>query len=147
MHLFWKVHGHYLFRSYLSACLFIFLTMLSRFSRVQLFATLWTATHQALLSMGFSRQEYWRGLPDPPPPGDLPDPGIEPTSLVFPALAGGFFTTVHLGNSYIHMYPLPLGFLPIQVTTRLKQSSLLQAWVSPFRAFNTWLEASCLRVD
>jgi len=39
-------------------------------------ATLWTAAHQAPLSMGFSRQEYWSGLPRPPP-GDLPDPGIE----------------------------------------------------------------------
>ena len=42
--------------------------------------------------MGFSRQEYWSGLPFPSP-GDLPDPGIEPTSLLSPALAGGFFTT------------------------------------------------------
>ena len=40
----------------------------------------------------FSRQEYWSGLP-PPTPGDLPDPGIEPTFSVFSALAGGFFTT------------------------------------------------------
>ena len=42
--------------------------------------------------MGFPRQEYWSGLPFPSP-GDLPDPGIEPTSLASPALAGGFFTT------------------------------------------------------
>ena len=47
--------------------------------------------HQAPLSMGFSRQEYWSGLPFPPP-GDLPDAGIEPQSLVSPAWAGGFFT-------------------------------------------------------
>ena len=47
--------------------------------------------HQAPLSMGFSRQEYWRGFPCPP--GDLPDPRIEPASLLSPALAGGFFTT------------------------------------------------------
>ena len=45
-----------------------------------------------LLSMGFSRQEYWSGLPCHLP-GDLPDPGIKPASLMFPALAGGFFTT------------------------------------------------------
>ena len=43
-------------------------------------------------SMGFSRQEYWSGLPSPPP-GDLPDPGMKPASLRSPALAGGFFTT------------------------------------------------------
>ena len=48
-------------------------------SGVQLFATLWTVARQAPLSMGFSRQEYWSGLPFPSP-GDLPDPGIEPGS-------------------------------------------------------------------
>ena len=48
-------------------------------SRVQLFATLWTVAHKAPLSMGFSRQEYWSGLPFPFP-GDLPDPGMEPRS-------------------------------------------------------------------
>ena len=58
-------------------------------SRVQLFATLWTVAHQAPLSMGFSRQGYWSGLPHPPP-GDLPNPGIEPESVMSPALAGGF---------------------------------------------------------
>ena len=48
-------------------------------SRVQLFATPWTVTYQALLSMGFSKQEYWSGVPFPSP-GDLPDPGIKPGS-------------------------------------------------------------------
>ena len=52
--------------------------MLSHFSHVQLFVTLWTIALQAPLSMGFSRQEYWSGLPCPLP-RDLPDPGIEPT--------------------------------------------------------------------
>ena len=66
--------------------------MLSCFSHVQLFATLWTAAHQAPLSMGFSRQEYWSWLPCPPS-GDLPDPGIKPLSLKSLALSGGFFTT------------------------------------------------------
>ena len=64
----------------------------SHFSPVWLFATLWTVTRQAPLSMGFSRQEYWSGLPCPLP-GDLPDPGIEPASLMSPALAGWFFNT------------------------------------------------------
>ena len=62
-------------------------------SCVQLFVIPWTVAHQALLSMGFSRQEYWSGLPLPSP-ADLPNLGIEPTSLVSPALTGGFFTTV-----------------------------------------------------
>ena len=66
--------------------------MLSCFSRVWLFETPWTVARQAPLLMEFSRQEYWSGLPCPPP-GGLPDPGIELTSFMSPALAGGFFTT------------------------------------------------------
>ena len=60
-------------------------------SRIRLFEIPWTVAHQAPLSMGFSRQEYWSGLPFPSP-GELPDPGIEPESLVSPSLAGRFFT-------------------------------------------------------
>ena len=59
--------------------------MLSHFSHVQLFATPWTVAHQTPLSMGFSRQEHWSGLPCPPP-GDLSNPGIEPMSPEAPAL-------------------------------------------------------------
>ena len=69
-------------------CVFV----LHCFSRVQLCVTLWIVACQTPLSMGFSRQEYWSELPHPPP-GDLLDPGIEPASVVSPALAGGFFTT------------------------------------------------------
>ena len=72
--------------------LLIVLCMLSHLSHVWLFVTLWTVAHQALLSIGFSRQEYWSGLPCTPP-GDLPDPVIKPESLTFPALADRFFTT------------------------------------------------------
>ena len=54
--------------------------MLNCFSRVQLFATLWTVAHQAPLSVGFSRREYWSGLPCPSP-GDLLNSGIESASL------------------------------------------------------------------
>ena len=61
-------------------------------SHIHLFATLWTVARKAPLSMEFFRQEYWSGLPCPPP-GDLPDAGMEPTSLVCSALAGGFFTS------------------------------------------------------
>ena len=65
--------------------------VLSLFSRILLFATPRTVDHHAPLSMGFFMQEYWSGLPFPPP-GDLSDPVTEPVSPVFPALAGGFFT-------------------------------------------------------
>ena len=60
-------------------------------NQVQLFVILWTVAQQTPLSMGFSRQEYWIGLPFPPP-GDLPDPGIQSWALEFTALAGGFVT-------------------------------------------------------
>ena len=60
----------------------------------------WTVTHQAPLSMGFSRQEYWNGLPFLTP-GDLPNPGIKPASLVSPALAGGFFTTSDTWEAHV----------------------------------------------
>ena len=60
-------------------------------SHVQLFETPRTLDRQAPLSLGFSRQEYWSGMPFPPP-GDLPDPGIIPMSLASPVLADGFFT-------------------------------------------------------
>ena len=66
--------------------------ILSRLSSVQLCATLWTIACQDLLSMGFSKQEYWSGLPFPPP-GDLPEAKIEPVSLMSPVSAGKFFTT------------------------------------------------------
>ena len=72
-------------------------------SHVQLFATPWTIACQAPLSLGFSRQEYWSGLPFPSP-GDLPDPGIEPESFVSPALAGGFITTAPPGKPHLVMY-------------------------------------------
>ena len=66
--------------------------VLSLFSHVQLVVTLWTVAFQASLSMGFSRQEYWSELPCPPP-GDLPEAGIEPASPASPALADRFITT------------------------------------------------------
>ena len=65
--------------------------VLSYFSHLRLFTVPQTVAHQAPLSKGFSRQEYWSELPLPPP-GDLLDPGIKLASLMCPALVGGFFT-------------------------------------------------------
>ena len=73
--------------------------VLSRFSCVQLFATLWSVACQAPPFMGFSRQEYCSGLLCPPL-GDLPHPGAELSSLVSPALAGRFFTTSTIWESW-----------------------------------------------
>ena len=72
-------------------CVCVCVCVLSHFSCVWLCVTLWTVACQAPLSMRFSRQEYWSGLPCPSP-RDLPNPGIKRTSLRSPALAGGFFT-------------------------------------------------------
>ena len=74
--------------------------VLSCFSHVQLFATPWTVARQAPLSMGFSRQEYWSGLPCPPP-GDLPDPGDK---TCVSCIAGSFFTASV--NKSIHQLAL-----------------------------------------
>ena len=73
--------------------------MLSHFTCVQLFATLWTVAHQAPLSMGFFKQEYWSGLPSPPP-GDLPDPGIKPES---PALQMDYLPPSYQGGQATHI--------------------------------------------
>ena len=70
------------------------LLLLSHFSRVRLYVTPWTAAHQVSLSMGFSRQEYWSGL-QCSPPGDLPNPGIEPGS---PALQADPLPLSHQGS-------------------------------------------------
>ena len=79
-----ELQSKHLARVYVCVC------TLSHFSCVSVMV--WTVVCQGPLSMGFSRQEYWSGLPRPPP-GDLPNPGTEPTSLTSPALASRFFTT------------------------------------------------------
>ena len=85
--------------------------MLSCFGPVWLFATLWTVGAQAPLPMGFSRQEYWSGLPYPTPEY-LPNPGLKPMSRMSPALAGRFFTTsttwevLREKNSFLFVYLL-----------------------------------------
>ena len=73
-----------------------------RFSVMSDSAILGIVAHQAPLSMGFSRQEDWSGLPFPPP-GDLPDPGMEPASLPSPALAGRCFTTSSTWEAQCHV--------------------------------------------
>ena len=115
--------------------------MLSHFSHVQLFATLWTVACQASLSMGFSRQEYWSGFPCPLP-GDLPHLGIEPTSLMSHALAGRFFitsTTSRQGQRYMpfesllfltgkqQLFPEALSRRFLLISQRPKPLSILDA--------------------
>ena len=78
-------------------------------SPVPFFATPWTVADQAPPSMGFSRQEYWKGLPFSPP-GDLLNPGIKPVSPVFPALAGKFLTTEPPGKALHWVLHFPGNF-------------------------------------
>ena len=88
-----RIPCYLLSQSALHYCLFITMcSVLSCFSYDWPFVTRWTVAHQASLSMGSFRQEHWNGLPCSPP-GDLPNPATELTSLMYPALAGGFFTT------------------------------------------------------
>ena len=77
--------------------------MLSCFRCVWPFATLWTVALQAPVSMGFSRQEYCSGLPHPPP-GDLPNPGIELVSPMSPVSAGKLFTTSATWKAHLYLY-------------------------------------------
>ena len=83
------------------------LCVLSCFSHVQLFIALWIVACQVSLSMEFSWQEYWSGLPCPPS-ADLHDPGIEPSSFLSPALAGGLFTTSAIWEAHTHLQWLKL---------------------------------------
>ena len=81
------VENHWFTGVYVCVCVCV-----SHFSRIWPCVTLWNVTCQAPLSMGFSRKKYWCGV-SCPPPGDLPDLGVKPTSFISPALAGMFFTT------------------------------------------------------
>ena len=91
-------------------------------SCIQLFAILWTVAYQAPLSMEFSKQKYWNGLPFPPPE-DLLDPGIEPESLASSALAGRFFTNcatweaINTGEIYFFWGNFPYGQMHEMIIT------------------------------
>ena len=95
-------------------------------SRVQLFETPWTVAHQAPLSMGFFRQEYWSGLPFPPP-GDLPNPGIKPESPMSPALQEDSLPAESLGS-------------PQYAICTTAERSLLSYTV---RSFSPWAPSLC----
>ena len=104
--------------------------VLSHFSHVWLLATIWTVARQAPLSMGFSRQEYWSVFPCPPP-GDLPDPGMEPTS---PALGRRFFTTIATWEA-LHVLvggTKPASpFFPLLAPSHNSKGALHSCWQQP----------------
>ena len=103
------------------------LLLLRHYSHVQLCATLWIVAHQAPLSMEFSRQEYWSGLPFPSP-GDLPHPGIEPRS---PALKADSLPSELPGKSqYIYIYT------GTSSTPRMEKPGGLQSILLPYKIDN-----------
>ena len=89
--------------AYVHVCMCVWMVracaVLSRLHVSDSFVSPWTVTTQTPVFVGVSRQECWSGLPFPPP-GDLPDPGIEPMSLDSPALAGRFFITEPPGKPF-----------------------------------------------
>ena len=116
---------HWVTECYTCAC------VLSHFSCVRLFAALWTVTCQTTLSMGFSRQKYWSGLPCPPP-GDLLDPGIEPASFISPTLVVGSLPLAPPGKpkskvALCKKFPACCihSLMPFYLKVRLGRSSLL----------------------
>ena len=117
--------------------------VLSHFSNAWLFVTLWAVACQAPLSMGFSRQECWSGLPCPPP-GDLPDPRIEPSSFMSPALTDGFFTTRATWEALI-VNPLTLNFFFFGKFLEDYDDLLLYIYpVQVFQHFLWYLESTLL---
>ena len=93
----------------------------------------WTVAHQVLLSMGFSRQEYWSGL-SCLPPGNLHDSGIEPVSLIYTAMAGGFFTTratweARVSHTWVQMH-FELSLEANYMWSRAIGSNLIQCFLS-----------------
>ena len=96
----------------------------SIFCRIRLFVTPWTVAHQAPLSMGLCRQECWSGLPCPPP-GEIPNPGTKPRSLLSPELGGGFFTTTPPGKPHSTTYPL----ITVGITFFLKLAMIQQLYL------------------
>ena len=120
--------------------------VLSHFSHIQLFATLWMVARHAPLSMRFSRQEYRSGLQSPPP-GDLPYPGIKPMSLTSPALAGGFFTTSTTWEAHIYLLSIRTLTTSCEELTRWKRLWCwegLEAGEGDDRGWDGWM-ASLIR--
>ena len=112
--------------------------MLSCFSHVFLFATPWTVAHQVPLSVGFSRREYWSGLPFSSP-GDLPNPGIKPASHMSPVLVCGFFTTCTPWGAQFEAYQLAINQADIQIfhynTSFFPLNVLGYLWLLPIKFY------------
>ena len=117
-----------------------YVCMLTHFSHVQLFATLWIVVCQAPLSMGFSRQEYWSELLCPPPRG-LSNPGLKPTSLTFLALAGRFFATNATWEApfYLSFFSFTSSFLKSKRMNEVKTQIIYDFSMERFSKGAQWI--------
>ena len=133
----------------------VYVWVLGHCSHIWLCVTLWTVARQAPLSVGFSGQEYWRGTPCPPP-GHLPNSGIEPTSLMSPALEGKFFTTSATWHNWLNHWPLVINSVSTKSGGGTENSNLLITRLLPLsvsylgnqksylsRITQVWLKVSC----
>ena len=116
--------------------------MLSRFTHIQLFGTLWTIARQAPLSMGFSSQDYWSGLPFPSP-GDLSDSGIQPTSLTSTALARRLFTTSVTQKATIYISTLPKKYDKICTRATCGKLQTSDERMRKIKELNKWRDSPC----
>ena len=123
----------------------IYACMLSHFSCVRLFKTLWTATCQAPLSMGFSRQEYWRGLPYPSP-GHLPDSGIEWASLMSPAVPIMSPAIIKQRHYFAKKVQLVKAMVFLAVTYGCESWTIKKAEHQRIDSFELWFWRRLLRV-
>ena len=117
--------------------------VLNHSSGVWIFVTLWTVAHQVPLSMQFYKQEYFSGLLCPPP-GDLPNPGIEPSSLLSPALTGRFFTTGTIWKAPLSMYMYQIANIlwVIKKAREFRKTSTSALLTMP-KPSTVWITANC----
>ena len=120
--------------------------MLSRFSPVQLSETLWIIAFQAPLSMGFFRQEYWSG-PLCPPPGDLPDPGMEPNSLMSTALANRFFTISTIWGAHDNIYETINSLSQSEINKPMNKELCSLSWDVETLAGRLWMGTNNNRME
>ena len=118
----------------------------SCFSCVQLSETLWIIAFQAPLSMGFFRQEYWSG-PLCPPPGDLPDPGMEPNSLMSTALANRFFTISTIWGAHDNIYETINSLSQSEINKPMNKELCSLSWDVETLAGRLWMGTNNNRME
>ena len=129
-------------KRYLKRCSTSFIyPSLFMLSHVQLFATPWTVTRQAPTSLESSRQEYWSGLPFPPP-RDLPSSGIEPASFPF---AGGFFTNWATYKAQLIVTEIQIKMVRMAIIKKLTNNKCWRGCGEKGNSLALWWECKCIQ--